>query len=80
MNVGYSYIRFSSSKQAAGSSLERQLERTEQYCKANNIILDQSLTLRDLGVSAKDGANVTDGALGSFLELCKQGRINEPAL
>jgi DNA invertase Pin-like site-specific DNA recombinase len=71
----YSYVRFSHPKQAEGGSLERQLRLTEAYCKRKGLVLDESLTLLDLGVSAFRGANVEDGALGAFLEACRIGRV-----
>jgi DNA invertase Pin-like site-specific DNA recombinase len=79
MLTGYSYIRFSSAKQATGASLTRQLEATQAYCTANHIHLDQSLTLHDLGVSASAGKNLTSGALGSFLQLCESDQIIKPS-
>lgn len=71
----YSYIRFSSAQQAEGGSLNRQTALSQSYCKKKNLVLDDSLTLRDLGVSAFRGANVRDGALAGFLEACRTGRV-----
>jgi hypothetical protein len=73
--IAYSYIRFSSGKQAKGNSLRRQLELSEDYCRRNGLSLDESLQLRDLGVSAFRGHNVRDGALAGFLEACKTGKV-----
>ena len=77
MNIAYSYIRFSSAQQAKGSSLRRQTEATERYCKFNHLELDTSLTLRDLGVSGFRGKNISNGALGVFLEAVKTGRVKK---
>lgn len=73
--LAISYIRFSSKKQANGASLRRQLEATQAYCERAGLQLDDSLALRDLGVSAWSGANAEHGALASFLELVKAGRV-----
>lgn len=69
----YSYIRFSTGEQTKGSSLKRQLELSRQWCKHNNIILDESY--KDLGVSAFKGTNRTRGALSRFLSAIQQGDI-----
>jgi DNA invertase Pin-like site-specific DNA recombinase len=74
-NVAVSYIRFSSMKQAQGASLQRQLEATQAYCQRHGLTLDESLSSRDLGVSAWSGANTERGALGRFLELVKNGHV-----
>src|SRR5262245_55188896 len=71
----YSYIRFSAPRQAEGGSLNRQIFLTEAYCKKKDLVLDDSLTLRDLGVSAFRGDNVREGALAGFLEACRTGRV-----
>lgn len=69
----YSYIRFSTPQQAQGDSLRRQIEAAEEWAKARNMKLDNSL--RDLGVSAYHGANSSTGALSSFLQMVKDGRV-----
>jgi hypothetical protein len=48
----YSYIRFSTPEQLKGGSLRRQAELTAKYALEHNLNLDESLTFRDLGVSA----------------------------
>lgn len=53
--TAYSYVRFSDPSQAAGDSLRRQMELTEEWCERNGLALDTSLSLRDLGVSAFRG-------------------------
>ena len=73
----YSYVRFSSPEQAKGDSLRRQLEQTVAYCSENNLTLDTSMSLRDLGLSAFKGDNVSRGNLGRFLELVESGRIEK---
>lgn len=71
----YSYIRMSTEKQLGGDSLQRQLEKTQQYASEQGWELDDSL--RDLGVSAFKGKNVEGGALGNFIELCREGEIKK---
>lgn len=77
--IAYSYLRFSSKKQAKGSSFYRQTEDTiagespESWCRRNSVTLDTSLTFRDLGRSAFRGEK--QEALKTFLEYVKTGRI-----
>ena len=68
MVIAYSYIRFSSPKQAEGDSLRRQIEATETLCRERGWALDTTLTLRDLGVSAWTGRNAVVGNLRTFLD------------
>ena len=76
----YSYIRFSSPEQIKGNSLSRQLELSEQYAKENGFQLDQSLTLKDLGLSAFSGDNRKRGSLGHFINLIKNGKIPKSSI
>ena len=71
----YSYIRFSRPEQMKGDSLRRQLKLSTEYAKENNLILDTTLHLTDLGVSAYSGANVEQGALGAFIKAIEQGKV-----
>jgi len=75
--VGYSYVRFSTSEQRKGDSLRRQTEAAADWCKANDVQLDTSLTLHDLGKSAFRGAHHKDDrhALGAFIRLAESGRV-----
>lgn len=75
MPKAYSYIRFSTPDQRKGDSLRRQTELSEKFAQENNLELDHSLNLYDLGVSAFDRSNITKGALGEFLKLVEAGRI-----
>jgi DNA invertase Pin-like site-specific DNA recombinase len=75
MKKAFSYIRFSRLHQEEGDSKRRQQEATRVYCERNGLQLDESLSLRDLGVSAFKGANAEKGALGTFLEACRVGSI-----
>jgi DNA invertase Pin-like site-specific DNA recombinase len=73
--LAYSYVRFSNPDQINGHSLQRQLELTQAYCRRHNLILDQSLCLRDLGVSAWTGANAKQGQLRGFLQAVEEGKV-----
>jgi DNA invertase Pin-like site-specific DNA recombinase len=71
----YSYIRFSSMKQAAGTSGERQMQYAVTWAARHKLPLDTALTLRDEGLSAWSGANIEKGALGAFLQAVERGAI-----
>ena len=71
----YSYIRFSTPEQSQGDSLRRQLEASRKYAEKKGFALDETLTVKDLGVSAFSGANVTKGSLGKFLQAVEDGTI-----
>src|SRR5687767_14753868 len=65
----YSYLRFSSARQADGDSIRRQTDAAARYASTHGLTLDTSLTFRDLGVSAFEGKNIREGgALHAFLE------------
>lgn len=71
----YSYIRFSSLKQRSGSSIDRQLDYARRWAEANGMRLDETLTMRDEGLSAYHQRHVKQGALGAFLDAIRAGRI-----
>lgn len=71
--TAYSYVRMSSKQQLRGDSLRRQLELSEAYAKAHDLVLDR--TVDDLGVSAWTGDNLKTGALGRFLAKVKAGEV-----
>jgi DNA invertase Pin-like site-specific DNA recombinase len=71
----YSYIRFSSKPQERGDSIRRQTELAERYAKEHGLILDQSTSMLDAGLSAYKGQHTTKGALGAFLKLIEGGKI-----
>jgi DNA invertase Pin-like site-specific DNA recombinase len=76
--IAFSYIRFSSPRQADGDSLRRQTENTISWCRRNGARLDESTTLHDLGRSAFTGAhrkNPDRHALAAFLKMVEDGRI-----
>jgi DNA invertase Pin-like site-specific DNA recombinase len=73
--LAYSYVRFSTPDQAKGDSLRRQTELADDYCRRRGWVLDTTLTLRDLGVSAFRGDNALVGNLGVFLDAVKRGTV-----
>lgn len=75
MPTAYSYVRFSTPEQIKGDSIRRQVELSQKYAEANNLTLDDSLQLTDLGVSAFKGDNVTSGKLGSFISAIESGVV-----
>lgn len=71
----YSYIRFSTAEQAKGHSHTRQINYARKLAEERGLVLDESLTMRDLGLSGYHGDNVTKGALGGFLKLIEDGKV-----
>ena len=72
--TAFSYIRFSSPEQAKGDSYRRQLSRTQEFCLKHDLLLSET-RFEDLGVSGWTGKNIETGALGTFLEAVKVGKI-----
>lgn len=71
----YSYMRFSDPRQASGHSSERQMAYAAKWAAEHGLLLDDSLSLRDEGLSAYHQRHVKSGALGVFLAAVEQGRI-----
>jgi DNA invertase Pin-like site-specific DNA recombinase len=71
----YSYLRFSDARQSAGSSADRQAQYAARWAKERGLPLDESLSLRDEGLSAYHQRHVKQGALGTFLKAVDEGRI-----
>ncbi|WP_301101303.1 recombinase family protein [Propionivibrio sp.] len=71
----FSYRRFSSGRQARGTSLERQTRLAQVWCNEHGLVLDESLSLSDLGVSAFKGDNANYGALGAFMAAIEAGKV-----
>lgn len=71
----FSYLRFSDPKQASGSSADRQLEYAKKWGSEHGMVLDETLTLRDEGLSAYHQRHVKKGALGVFLRAVEDGRV-----
>jgi len=72
----YSYLRFSSKRQAKGDSYRRQWDFAVDLSREEGWLLDDSLSLLDLGVSAFRGKNAKFGALSEFLAAVKSGRVS----
>ncbi|WP_438332337.1 recombinase family protein [Burkholderia pseudomallei] len=73
--LAYSYVRFSTARQALGDSLRRQLELTERYCEKKGLRLVRESAYRDLGVSAFRKKNMETGKLAEFIEAVKVGKV-----
>lgn len=73
----YSYLRFSDPRQATGSSADRQAQYAQRWAAERGLLLDESLSLRDEGLSAYHQQHVKQGALGAFLKAVDEGRIPE---
>ncbi|WP_265583769.1 recombinase family protein [Chitinimonas koreensis] len=71
----YSYLRFSDPKQATGNSIERQIQYANRWAEERGHDLDQTLSLRDEGLSAYHQKHVKQGALGTFLRAIEEERI-----
>lgn len=71
----YSYLRFSDPRQSTGHSSERQAAYAARWAAEHGLQLDDSLTLRDEGLSAYHQRHVKSGALGAFLVAVEAGRI-----
>jgi DNA invertase Pin-like site-specific DNA recombinase len=71
----YSYIRFSTPEQGNGDSLRRQIQGAKDYAKKHGYTLDDSLKLRDRGLSAYKGHHRSRGILGHFLNMVNEGKI-----
>ena len=68
----YSYIRWSSDKQAKGSSLQRQLETARRVAHENGLELVEII---DAGLSAFKSKHLEKGSLGAFIEAVKEGEV-----
>lgn len=75
MTTAYSYVRFSTKKQIAGDSLRRQVDESTAYAKKQGWQLDNTLNLRDLGVSAFKGKHRNSGHLRTFLSKIEDGTV-----
>src|SRR5262245_48801243 len=74
--LAYSYLRFSSAKQADGDSIRRQTENRKKWLSEHpKARLDTSLVLEDRGRSAFRRGNWDTYALARFVECIKSGRV-----
>ena len=71
----YSYMRFSDPRQAAGHSGERQRAYAARWAEEHGLLLDDSLSLKDEGLSAYHQQHIKSGALGVFLAAVDAGRV-----
>lgn len=71
----FSYLRYSTPEQGRGDSFRRQVQKAEEYAARHGLELDQTLTFRDLGISAYHGRNAAVGKLGEFLEAVRTGDV-----
>jgi len=77
----FSYIRFSSAKQATGNSEDRQLEIAPRVAREKGWFLDESLSIADLGLSAWKKSNLgPKGKLGAVKEALRNGTIPKGAV
>ncbi|WP_419149160.1 recombinase family protein [Pseudoalteromonas 'SMAR'] len=76
----YSYIRFSTSEQAKGHSLKRQMKYAKEVAERKGLEIDSSLTLQDLGVSSFRGQNATKGVFGGFLRKINEGEVPDGSI
>ena len=71
----FSYVRFSSARQAQGDSERRQDDAAKRWCEEKKLTLDTSLR-PDRGVSAFNKGNLKGkGNLGLFLKKIQDGRV-----
>ena len=73
--VCFSYVRFSSSKQARGHSEARQNEIAPRVAREKGWFLDESLCMADLGLSAYKKANLVKGSIQPILDGVSSGKI-----
>jgi DNA invertase Pin-like site-specific DNA recombinase len=77
----YSYTRFSTPEQLKGDSYRRQTEAARLYAQERGLVLDDTLSMNDLGVSAYSGANLDpEAGLGRFTEAVRSGLVPHGSL
>lgn len=75
-----SYIRWSTAVQGDGDSYRRQKHLADEWCRKHNLTITPEHQLLDAGLSAFTGKNVSDGALGAFLQVVQAGKIPEGSI
>src|SRR5262245_16825792 len=76
MTLAFSYLRFSSPRQADGDSIRRQNQNRGNWLSDHpDVKLDTSLVLEDRGRSAFRRTNWDTYALAQFVAYIKAGRI-----
>ena len=76
----YSYLRFSSPDQQYGDSVRRQVALAAAYALEFNLVLDDTLTYQDFGISGFRGQNAASGRLGDFLAAISSGLVSKGSL
>jgi DNA invertase Pin-like site-specific DNA recombinase len=71
----FSYLRISTPEQSRGHGVQRQLEASRAYAEKHGLDLQEGDQLKDLGISAFRGANLTEGVLGRFLDAARAGKV-----
>lgn len=75
------YLRYSSKQQAEGLSEFRQSEINrkfvEKFCAEHEVDLNEVISLKDLGVSAYRGLNLTLGSFSQTIKKFKSGEIKK---
>lgn len=71
----FSYIRFSSARQAAGTSKQRQDDYATKWASRHNLPLDITLKMLDKGRSAFKGDHLSNGALGRFMDKIRDSSV-----
>lgn len=75
------YLRYSSKQQADGLSEFRQSEINrkfvEKFCGEHNVDINEVISLKDLGVSAYRGLNLTLGSFSQTIKKFKSGEIKK---
>jgi DNA invertase Pin-like site-specific DNA recombinase len=61
----------------AGDSFRRQTQLAVDYAEKHGLELDETLTFRDLGVSAFRSKNARQGALRAFLDVVEDGAVEQ---
>lgn len=74
MSKAISYVRFSTAKQAKGSSHERQTAMLDGWLSANPDFPLSSENFKDLGISGSDGSHLK-GGFGLLLEAIDKGGV-----
>jgi hypothetical protein len=72
------YGRYSSAKQAAGTSEERQLDKADQWAAREGVVFTDRLI--DRGKSGFHGKHRTEGDFGTLLQQVKDSLVTTPAL
>jgi DNA invertase Pin-like site-specific DNA recombinase len=67
----------STERQLQGDSLRRQLQASADYAAANELTIDTTFKLEDIGLSGFSGANIEKGTLGKFIAAVKKGQIEK---